>query len=140
MWHVRLTTSLFPAIEGAACSCAPSVWLLCCVVCVRACSTMIWVPAISPAKARSDSELHWMDLWAAPQRLFLYRHDTAYITKTLWFPWCLDAPGRMPKAGLFFCCQADSAGRLSFPSSATLLWVLSSVAGTSSGTARTQLL
>lgn len=119
------------------------VLLLCgcfAVYSARVSSSMIWVSAISPAKSRSDSELHWMDFWAGPQRLFLYLHDIAYITMTVWFLWCLDAPGRTPKVGLFFCYQSDSAGLLSFPSSGTLLWVLSSVAGTSSSTARTQLL
>lgn len=74
------------------------------------------------------------------QTLFLYPCDIAYITKTVCFLWCLAAPDRMPKVGLFFCYQFDSAGLLPFPCADTLLWVLSSMAGTSSSTARTQLL
>lgn len=142
--HARLATSFFPAVEGVACSCAPSVWLLCCMVCASVSSSMIWVPATSPAKARSDSKLHCMDLWAESQRLFLFPRDIACITKTVWFLSCCPRQKAQRRAFLLLSVWFSWPSFPSFlflPSfSGTLFWVLSSVAGTSSGTARTQLL
>lgn len=62
-WLSGLATSLLPAVEGAARSCVPSVWLFCCVTCARATSSTIWLLATSPIKVRFDSELHKTDLW-----------------------------------------------------------------------------